>query len=147
MILQTKMKLLKLGTFNVRCLTKEFKRHQLNLDLKKYEIDICGLQETKISEKVDKNVGNYRMILLPSESEHYGNGFMIRKEMNQNIYRYWKVSDRICVLQITTNEEYKSHTTELKDSIMKIKLQSSYKATIHENKPKIVLRKTIQITR
>ena len=58
------MKLLKLEIFNVRFDKIEFKRHQLNLDLKRYEIDICGLQETTISEKVDKNVGSYRMILV-----------------------------------------------------------------------------------
>lgn len=124
------MKILKLGTFNVRGLTKQFKQNQLAADLKNYDVDICGMQETKISEKIDKDIGNYRMILLSSESEHYGNGFMIKKELSQNIYSYWKVSDRIGVLQFTTNEDYKTFETEVYDNNMKMKirLKTIYKA-------------------
>ena len=82
---------------------------------------------------------DFNWILLPSECEHYGNGFMVRKEMNQNIYRYWKVSDRICVLQFTTNEDYKTYEAELSGMVMKIKLQTIYKAAV--NGSKTLLRK------
>ena len=124
-------------------MTKELKKEQLAVDLEKYKVDICGLQETKIKKGVDENVGNYRLISIQSNSEHYGNGFMISKEMSQNIYKYWKVSDRISVLQITTDEEYTSYTAKKIDDLkMKIQKQPIYKSiTSEDNKLKIKLKK------
>ena len=99
------MKVLSVGSFNVRGLTKDLKKDQLPLDLANHKVDICGLRETKIKNGVDQNIKNYRLISEPSACQYYGNGFMISLEMIQYIHKHWKVSDRINVLQISNDEE------------------------------------------
>ncbi|XP_029654488.1 craniofacial development protein 2-like [Octopus sinensis] len=95
-------------TFNVRGLKTVAKRHLLCTDLEKYQGSICCLQETKVKHGLDEIHGNYRLILLPSESIHYGQGFAIHKNHTSRLYRYWKVSDRISVLQLRTISSSKS---------------------------------------
>ena len=73
----TRKNIFNTGTFNVRGLTDEFKQEQLVHDGKKYKIDICCLQETKITENRDINIKDYRLITLQSNCRHYGNGFLI----------------------------------------------------------------------
>ena len=94
------MKELNIAMFNVQGLTAKQKQKALVRDMKDYKIDICCIQETKIKDGIDKNIKNYRLIALPTESKHYGNGFIISKKLVRNIHRYWKVSDRIAVLQL-----------------------------------------------
>ncbi len=45
----------KIASFNVRGLTDPNKQHHLTKDLARYKIDICCLQETKVSELSDTN--------------------------------------------------------------------------------------------
>ena len=96
-----------IGTFNVRGLTDEFKQEQLVHDVEKYKLDICCLQETKITENRDINIKDYRLITLQSNSRHYGNGFLISPKWKDRIVKYWKVSDRVCVIQLKLKEHEK----------------------------------------
>lgn len=91
------------ATFNVRGLADPTKRNSLSKDIKNYNVDICCLQETKIVENIDITLpdGN-RFVNINSESKHYGNGFFIFKKFTNYVYSYWKISDRICVLQLKT---------------------------------------------
>ena len=91
-----------LGTFNVRGLTQEYKQQQLSKDMARYRVDVCCLQETKIKDGIDTMVGNHRLITLPTFSKFYGNGFMISPRYAKHVHSYWKISDRISVLQLTT---------------------------------------------
>ena len=59
-----------LGTFNVRGLTKVYKQQQLSRDINKYKVDICCLQETKVTEQSDTDISNNRLILLKSDNEY-----------------------------------------------------------------------------
>ena len=77
-----------LGSFNVRGITKEFKQKQLAMDMMKYGVDVCCLQEMKIEEGIDKQVDKYRLISLKPENKHYGNGFIISPKWINNIHRY-----------------------------------------------------------
>ena len=126
------MKELNIATFNVRGLTAKQKQKALVKDMKNYKIDICCTQETKIKDGIDKNIKNYRLISLPTESKHYGNGFIISKKLVNNIHRYWKVSDRIAVLQLYTSEntvpKKKYHVRPLEN--MRIQISQ------HTTKPK-----------
>ena len=103
-----KKDLFTVATFNVRGLTKETKQSALSNDIDKFNIDVCCLQETKVTKHCDKNVskGN-RLITIQSNSPHYGNGFILNKRWKNSIHRYWKVSDRICVLQLKTKKSRK----------------------------------------
>ena len=100
-----------IGTFNVRGLKDEQKRQDLAQDAERYNIDVLCIQETKLSEGIDCNVGNKndRLIALSSDNVHHGVGFVVSSKWKENIYKYWKVSDRIAVLQLSTNApEFKS---------------------------------------
>ena len=133
------MKMLSLATFNIRGLTEEIKKDHLASDLNRYDIDVCGLQETKISNGADVTIQGHRLICFKSECEHYGNGFMVNNRLVENIEKYWRVSDRISVTQFSSleHDKYKSelqhehglkmtiakrtvHKSELTGSIMKI---------------------------
>ena len=94
---------LSIATFNVRGLTQEYKQEQLSRDLTKYKIDIISIQETKIKEDMDRNIGQNRLICFPTEANSsHGSGFMISGKMAPMVNRYWRVSDRICVVEILT---------------------------------------------
>ena len=49
-------KIFKLGTFNVRGLTKDVKQKQLSTDMTKYGLDVACIQETKITLLINKYV-------------------------------------------------------------------------------------------
>ena len=94
----------KLGTFNVRGLTKDIKQEQLSRDVTKYKVDVLCIQETKQKELTNIDVEGNRLICLESTSPHYGNGFIVSKRWKQNIYKFWRVDDRISVLQLQTEK-------------------------------------------
>ena len=96
---------LSVATFNVRGLTQELKQHQLARDVNRYKIDILSIQETKIRENVDKNINGLRLICFETGTNiSHGNGFMVSEKLAQQVNRYWKVSDRICVLELLTHK-------------------------------------------
>ena len=51
-----------IGSYNIRGLTDKLKKVQLSKDLKFYNVDMCCVQETKITEGIDTNIRNYRFI-------------------------------------------------------------------------------------
>ena len=93
---------LKLASLDVRGLTEDQKKVELANDLKEKRVDICCFQETKISSGCDTFVENFRVVSLPSDSSHYGNGFAISEKWKNNVYKYWKINDRISALQLET---------------------------------------------
>ena len=98
-------KTFKLGTFNVRGLTKDVKQGQLSNDMSKYKLDVLCIQETKMKDLINIDIdGGNRLICLESKSGHYGNGFMVAKKWKNNIYKFWRVNDRIAVLQLKTEK-------------------------------------------
>ena len=97
-------KIFKLGTFNVRGLTKDVKQKQLSTDMTKYGIDIACIQETKITLLINKDVNGNRLLCTESLSAHYGLGFMVAPRWKDHIHRFWRVNDRISVLQLQTNQ-------------------------------------------
>ena len=70
-------KIFKLGTFNVRGLTKDVKQNQLSNDMTRYGIDVACIQETKIPLLINKEVGKNRLICTETVNGHYGLGFMV----------------------------------------------------------------------
>ena len=91
------------STFNVRGITSEIKKWNLNEDLLKYNIDLICLQETKINDDMDIQVKESRLICFKPECRHYGSGFLINKAWKDKIHRTWKETDRISVIQFKEN--------------------------------------------
>ena len=96
-----------IGTFNVRGLNDKQKRAHLSNDIDNYKVDICCLQETKITEDIDTDINNNRLICFKSENHHYGTGFIVSNKWKNNIYRYWNLSDRISIIQLKCRESPK----------------------------------------
>jgi len=94
----------RVATFNVRGLSSKFKKCQLISDLKNYQVGLCCLQETKISEGFDGVIDGHRLICLPTSCRHYGLGFAVDGSVASRIHRYWSVNDRIAVIQIWLSE-------------------------------------------
>ena len=93
------------ATFNVRGLKEEYKRGCLSEDAERYNTDVICIQEAK-SEATDCNIGHNKLILFKSDSQHYGNGFIVNKKWKDNIHRTWRVSDRIAVIQFKTRDQH-----------------------------------------
>ena len=72
-------------------------------DFSSYRLDILCVQETKIQHGGDWSYSGHRLILFESDCRHYGNGFLINKDLVPSVTKTWKVSDRICVLQISSD--------------------------------------------
>jgi exonuclease III len=122
----------KIATFNVRGLNEPSKQNNLIDDLKKQKIEVCCLQETKINEDKDEELQGYRLINLKPDQKAYGCGFVISPRWKNNIYRYWKVSDRVSAIQFDMDEEkFESEiVTETKLRIRKVK---------HDGEPKKIV--------
>jgi len=82
-----------------------YKRQELAKDLLKYGIDVCCIQETKIQEDLDGNVGEYRLLSFNGGS-HHGLGFYIRREFEKRFtvanVRREENKDRIASLHLRT---------------------------------------------
>ena len=120
---------LRMGTFNLRGINDINKQRCLWRDIAKYKIDLCCLQETKLTEATDENFDNCRFINIGTESRHYGNGFVVSSEWSQNIVRYWKVSDRISVIQLRLKDDntYTCKCISQREGIWKLKIQRKEK--------------------
>ena len=94
-----------IASFNVRGLVDPNEQANLLKDMTKYKVDICCLQETKISELSDETRDKYRLILLPGKQcRHYGLGFAINEFWSQRLESYEYVSDRIAVATFKTSK-------------------------------------------
>ena len=144
------MKNFSLGTFNVRGLCDDLKKESLASDLEKYRLDICCLQETKIKEGLDITTENgHRLICLESEQKCYGNGFIVDKKWVSSIHRYWRVNDRIAILQLNTQSNTRKHDqptseTPRKNEIHKIKNSIIKKAKDIKNTAKKISQSTLR---
>ena len=85
------------ATWNIRGLTKTDKQHLLAQDCDRYDLDIIGIQETKIRNFSDTTLpGNHRLLLFNQESGYHGGlGFLINKRVNQYFKSFHQISDRV----------------------------------------------------
>ena len=81
------------------------KQKALSTDIDKYKIGICSSEETKTREHFDKSTTHGKILItIPSNSQHNGNGFILNKKWKNSIHAYWKISDRLCLLQLKTDK-------------------------------------------
>jgi len=88
-----------IGTFNVRGLSSNTKQLTLEKDLKKYDVDICGIQETKTQPLRDTILPEgWRLILFPQSSgRHRGIGLAVSPKLRPFLSTYWTENDRVGV--------------------------------------------------
>ena len=89
------------------------------------------------SKGIDINIKNNRLICFPSEKSHYGNGFLIKSIWKENIHKFWKISERICVLQLKMKQlDFASTLDGMKIKITK-RNTNKYKSILDGMKMKI----------
>ena len=93
------------GSFYVRGLTEDTKKEQLVRDVNQYGVDVCALQETKMENAGIHRVNESIIITFDSKNRQFGNGFVVPKNWLESIHKYWRESDRICVLQLSRNPD------------------------------------------
>ncbi|RLN98610.1 hypothetical protein BBJ28_00008321 [Nothophytophthora sp. Chile5] len=92
---------LRIGTFNVQSLGSLFKQLDTLLqDLRRYRIDILGLQETKLYDLGRFDIDNYTLLTLPAQEKCHGVGFAVSPRLIPYLHRVWAHSDRIGVLEM-----------------------------------------------
>ena len=119
---------LNIGTFNVRGLSKQHKQEQLSEELNKYKLDVICIQETKVQISASCEIGDNRLILFESQSQHYGNGFLVSKKWKDNIGKYWRISDRISILQLRIDSQ--KDDTKQQDESINYKIEESLRTVI-----------------
>ncbi|KAL5247878.1 hypothetical protein ACHWQZ_G017149 [Mnemiopsis leidyi] len=89
--------LLGFATWNVRGLTKTDKQHLLAQDCDRYDLDIIGIQETKIRQFSDLRLpGNHRLLLFDQKDGYHGGlGFLINSRVNHFFRSFHQISDRV----------------------------------------------------
>ena len=104
--MQNKIKLnnFNVGTFNVHGLKSNIRKEHLVKDLEQYKLDIICLQETKIVNELDINIGHSRLVNFKPNCVHYGSGFLISNKVNSSILHKEQIYDRICYLDIQLEE-------------------------------------------
>ena len=90
-----------------------------------------GRNETKTKEILNKDINGYRLICTETKSEHYGNGFIISPIWKEHIYKFWRLNDRISILQLQTEN---STIRKREDNELRSRLDGST-LIIDKNKP------------
>ena len=124
------------GSSNVRGLTEDAKKEKLVTDVNQYGIDVCALQEIKIKNAGVRRVSGSMIITFDAKNKHYGNGFVVPKKWQESIHKYWRESDRICVLQLPGNPDtcadrpqYECKPTENKSRSVKLRSSQRISST------------------
>ena len=115
------------------CLGQIFNKSRIGITnrLQNVRILISGpFRINNVSENVPhrtyRRVYSSPLLAFPSTSRFYGCGFFIANEWIDKIHRVWKVSDRICVLQLNIEntprsaEEYKKSKSEFRPTLYTI---------------------------
>ena len=97
---------MKLATYNCRGLSNDLKQSVLAADLKRYQVDICSLQETKLIGIEASNVSfeDYNFYFLENSDIWHGLGFAVRKTLSTTINTKL-VTNRIAILQLDIGDE------------------------------------------
>ena len=128
---------LTIASYNIRGLTDKLKKVQLTKDLKFYNVDVCCVQETKITEGIDINIRDYRLICQKTNQKDYGNGFLIHTRLEQHVNKVWKLNDRISILEIQMKPQYVC-TQNGKAKITISKKEGKYSSTLKATKLKLL---------
>ena len=94
-----------MGSFNVRGLTEDTKKEQLVRDVHQCGVNACALQEAKIENAGVHRVNESVIITFVSKNKHCGNTFVVPKKWQESTHKYWRESNRICVLQQSGNPD------------------------------------------
>ena len=94
---------LRIGTLHVRTLAQSGSLESLKMDLKKYNLDVLGLQETRLEEQ-ETDLGDHKLFLTDSwlstaKARQAGVGFALTKRLACSIIEQVAVSERMAYVK------------------------------------------------
>ena len=94
---------LRIGTLNVRTLAQSGSLESLKMDLKKYKLDVLGVQETRLEEQ-EIDLGDHKLFLTDSwlstaKARHGGVGIAVTKRLARSIIEQVAVSERMAYVK------------------------------------------------
>ena len=97
---------LTIASYNIWGLTDKLKKVQLSKDLKFYNVNVCCVQETKITEDINTNIHDHQLICQKTNQKDYRNGFLKHTRLEQHIHKVWKINNIILILEIQIKPQY-----------------------------------------
>lgn len=93
---------LHVGTFNVRGAASAESRRQLVADMKKYNVHVCCIQETKIASESTWTIDDHTFLTVDTGDIHRGLGFIVGPRVARSVQRIWRSphTDRIAMLEL-----------------------------------------------
>ncbi|XP_075243878.1 uncharacterized protein LOC142338129 [Convolutriloba macropyga] len=90
---------LRIGTLNVRTLAQSCSLGSLKMDLKKYNLDVLGMQETRLKEQ-EIDLGEHKLFLIDSwlstaKARQGGVGIAVTKRLAGSIIEQVALSERV----------------------------------------------------
>ena len=99
---ESRVRILRIGTLNVRTLAQPGSLESLRMVLKKYHLDILGVQETRVQESID--LGGHMLFLTNSwlstaKARQGGVGIAVTKRLAGTIIEQVAVSERVAYVK------------------------------------------------
>ena len=94
---------LRIGTLNVRTLVQSGSLESLKMDLKKYNLDVLGVQETRLEEQ-EIVLSDHKLFLIDSwlstaKARQGGDGIAVTKRLAGSIDEQVAVSERVAYVK------------------------------------------------
>lgn len=99
---RTPKKLLRLGTWNIRTLAVPGASDTVSEEIKKYELEIVALQETRWPQAGKINTKHHVIYYSGCKDGRYygGVGFAVSKKMADSVIYFEAVNERMCIIRI-----------------------------------------------
>lgn len=91
---------MRIGTWNVQGIYEEGAVKNLEIEAKKYKMEILAVQETHINETNMTNLEDYVFFTSGGETRRYGVGFLVSNELKEKVEEFRPISDRMCYIEI-----------------------------------------------
>ena len=91
---------LKIGTWNVRTLYEKEKFENVQLEMKRLDIDILGLCEVRLTGVGKISTNDYTFIYSCGSEHKNGVGIMMKNYIDKSVSGFWSVSDRVMIVRI-----------------------------------------------
>uniref|UniRef100_A0A8D8YBS6 Craniofacial development protein 2 n=1 Tax=Cacopsylla melanoneura TaxID=428564 RepID=A0A8D8YBS6_9HEMI len=100
-----KQNILKIGTWNVRSLGMTGKLENLLIEMRRLNMEIIGVSETRLKEQGDYWNDNFRVIYSGDEKGTAGVGIILNKEWGKRVKNAILYSNRIILVKLQINEK------------------------------------------
>ncbi|KAJ2952534.1 hypothetical protein O0L34_g6852 [Tuta absoluta] len=93
---------IKIATWNVQSMFKLEKQRNIELEMKRLNIDILGISESRLKGSGIEDLGDTVLYYSGKDDRkhQYGVALMIKKELKSAVLNYLPVSDRVMLLQL-----------------------------------------------